>query len=148
VVEDFKLTSGTFVHVGSLRVAAIAAASQIVQDALVAGQDKDFIGLLAWPNIEACRLIAGKVDAPLSELVHDPKIKEHLRQTLHAHNATCGGSSMRIARVMLMIEPPSIDGNELTDKGYINQRATLERRNSLVEQLYADEPGADVIVIE
>ncbi len=35
---------------------------------------------------------------------------------------------MRIARAMLMAEPPSIDGNELTDKGYINQRAGLERR--------------------
>ena len=148
VVEDFKLTSGTFVHVGSLRVAAIAAASPVVQDALVAGQDKEFIGLLAWPNLEACRLLAGKVEAPLSELVHDPKIKEHLRQTLHTHNKTSGGSSMRIARVMLMTEPPSIDGNELTDKGYINQRAALERRNALVERLYAAKPDEDVIVIE
>ncbi|HMN72748.1 MAG TPA: AMP-binding protein, partial [Rhodoblastus sp.] len=123
VVEDFKLTSGTFVHVGSLRVAAIAAASPVIQDALVAGQDREYIALLAWPNLEACRLIAGKVDAPLAELVHDPAIKEHLRKSLHAHNAQTQGSSMRIARVMLMIEPPSIDGNELTDKGYINQRA-------------------------
>ncbi|MFN7288135.1 MAG: AMP-binding protein [Burkholderiales bacterium] len=40
VVEDFKLTSGTFVHVGTLRVAAIAAASPAMQDALVAGQDR------------------------------------------------------------------------------------------------------------
>ena len=54
---------------------------------------------------------------------------------------------MRIARAMLMIEPPSIDGNELTDKGYINQRAGLERRAALVERLYADHPGEDVIVL-
>ncbi len=148
VVEDFKLTSGTFVHVGSLRVAAIAAASPVVQDALVAGQDREFVALLAWPNLEACRLIAGKVNAPLAELVHDPAIKEHLRRSLHAHNAQTQGSSMRIARIMLMTEPPSIDGNELTDKGYINQRAALERRNALVERLYAAEPDEDVIVVE
>ena len=148
VVEDFKLTSGTFVHVGSLRVAAIAAASPVIQDALVAGQDREFVALLAWPNLEACRLIAGKVDAPLSELVHDPAIKEHLKKSLHAHNAQTQGSSMRIARVMLMTEPPSIDGNELTDKGYINQRAALERRNALVERLYAAAPDGDVIVVE
>ena len=148
VVEDFKLTSGTFVHVGSLRVAAIAAASPVIQDALVAGQDREFVALLAWPNLEACRLIAGKVDAPLSELVHDPAIKEHLKKSLHAHNAQTQGSSMRIARVMLMTEPPSIDGNELTDKGYINQRAALERRNALVERLYAQSPDEDVIVVE
>ena len=148
VVEDFKLTSGTFVHVGSLRVAAIAAASPVIQDALVAGQDREFVGLLAWPNLEACRLVAGKVDAPLAELVHDPAIKEHLKKSLHAHNAQSQGSSMRIARVMLMTEPPSIDGNELTDKGYINQRAALERRNALVERLYAAAPDGDVIVVE
>ena len=55
VVEDFKLTTGTFVQVGSLRTDAIAAATPVIQDALVAGQDRDFIGLLAWPNMEACR---------------------------------------------------------------------------------------------
>ena len=48
---------------------------------------------------------------------------------------------MRIARAMLMTEPASIDGNELTDKGYINQRAGLERRAALVERLYAERPG-------
>ncbi|MFV0281905.1 MAG: AMP-binding protein [Rhodoblastus sp.] len=148
VVEDFKLASGTFVHVGSLRVAAIAAASPVVQDALVAGQDKDYIALLAWPNLEACRLLAGKVGAPLEEIIHDPAVKEHLRNGLHAHNAQTQGSSMRISRVMLMIEPPSIDGNELTDKGYINQRAALERRNALVQRLYAAQPDQDVIVVE
>ncbi len=59
VVEDFKLTTGTFVHVGSLRTDAIAAATPVVQDALVAGQDRPFVGLLAWPNLHACRQITG-----------------------------------------------------------------------------------------
>jgi feruloyl-CoA synthase len=54
---------------------------------------------------------------------------------------------MRIARAMLMAEPPSIDGNELTDKGYINQRAGLERRADLVERLYAKKPDQDVIIL-
>ncbi len=148
VVEDFKLSSGTFVHVGSLRVAAIAAASPVIQDALVAGQDKDFIGLLAWPNLEACRLLAGRATAVADELVRDPNVIEHVRTSLHAYNRASQGSSMRISRAILMTEPPSIDGNELTDKGYINQRAALERRNDLVERLYAPAPDADVIVIE
>ena len=64
-----------------------------------------------------------------------------LKRGLEAHNASATGSSMRIARAMLMAEPPSIDGNELTDKGYINQRAGLERRAALVEKLYADQAG-------
>ena len=148
VVEDFKLSSGTFVHVGPLRVASIAAASPVIQDALVAGQDKPFIALLAWPNLQACRQVAGKPEAPLDVLLGDPAVVACVRDGLRRHNAASQGSSMRIARVMLMAEPPSIDGNELTDKGYINQRAALDRRAALVERLYAQSPGDDVIVIE
>ena len=40
-----------------------------------------------------------------------------------------------------MAEPPSIDGDEMTDKGYINQRATRERRKALVDRLYAGGDG-------
>ena len=147
VVEDFKLTTGTFVHVGSLRTDAIAAATPAVHDALVAGQDRPFIGLLAWPNLHACRQIVGNPDASYEDVVRHPAVIACLKQGLQAHNASATGSSMRIARAMLMVEPPSIDGNELTDKGYINQRAGLERRAALVEKLYADRPGDDVIVL-
>ncbi|MBN8987797.1 MAG: AMP-binding protein [Rhizobiales bacterium] len=147
VVEDFKLTTGTFVHVGSLRTDAIAAATPAVHDALVAGQDREFIGLLAWPNLHACRQIVGNPEASYEDVVKHPAVIACLKQGLQAHNASCTGSSMRIARAMLMAEPPSIDGNELTDKGYINQRAGLERRAVLVEKLYADRPGEDVIIL-
>jgi feruloyl-CoA synthase len=148
VVEDFKLTTGTFVHVGSLRTDAIAAATPVVQDALVAGQDRPFIGLLAWPNLHACRQIVGHPDASYEDVVRHPAVIACLKRGLEAHNVSTTGSSMRIARVMLMVEPPSIDGNELTDKGYINQRAGLERRAALVEKLYADRPGEDVIILD
>jgi feruloyl-CoA synthase len=149
VVEDFKLTTGTFVHVGSLRTDAIAAASPVVHDALVAGQDRPFIGLLAWPNLHACRQIVGNAQASYEDVVRHPEVIACLRRGLEAHNKASGGSSsLRIARAMLMVEPPSIDGNELTDKGYINQRAGLERRAALVERLYAERPGEDVIVLQ
>jgi feruloyl-CoA synthase len=148
VVEDFKLTTGTFVHVGSLRTDAIAAATPVVHDALVTGQDRPFIGLLAWPNLHACRQIMGNPNATFDEAVKHPDVIACLRRGLEAHNSSCtGASSMRIARAMLMVEPPSIDGNELTDKGYINQRAGLERRADLVERLYAKKPDKDVIVL-
>jgi feruloyl-CoA synthase len=149
VVEDFKLTTGTFVHVGSLRTDAIAAATPVVQDALVTGQDRPFVGLLAWPNLHACRLIAGDPDASYEDVVKHPDVVACLKRGLQAHNkSTEGASSMRIARAMLMVEPASIDGNELTDKGYINQRAGLERRSALVERLYTDPPSEDVIVLQ
>jgi feruloyl-CoA synthase len=148
VVEDFKLSSGTFVHVGPLRVAAIAAASPVIQDALVAGQDKPHVALLAWPNLEACRRLAGQPQAGVDALLRDPAVRRCVRDGLRAHNAGQAGSSQRIHAVLLMAEPPSIDGNELTDKGYINQRAALHRRAALVQRLYAQAVDDEVIVID
>ena len=148
VVEDFKLMTGTFVQVGNVRTDAIAACSPVVHDALVAGQDREFIGLLAWPNLHACRQIIGNADASYEEVVRHPEIIARFTAGLRAHNAACNNvSSMRIARAMMMAEPPSIDGNELTDKGYINQRAGLDRRAALVERLYSDAPDGDVLTV-
>ncbi len=149
VAEDFKLLSGTWVHAGGLRVAALAATSPALQDALVAGHDRDYVGLLAWPNLNACKEIAGlgsDDDGPEAILTND-KVVAHIRAGLDRYNADNPGSSTRIRRVMLMAEPPSIDANEITDKGYINQNAALARRADLVERLYAEPPGEDVIVL-
>ncbi len=147
VVEDFKLMSGTFVLVGTLRTAAIAAASPVLQDAVVCGQDREYVGLLGFPNVAACRQLAGDQEARLTtaELLAHPAVVDTLKAGLAKMNAEAGGSSMQAKRVLLMAEPPSVDGNEMTDKGYINQRATLERRKALVEKLYAG--GEGVIVI-
>jgi feruloyl-CoA synthase len=148
VAEDFKLATGTFVHVGSLRVAAIAAASPILQDALVTGQDRPYVGLLGWPNLDACRQILDRPQATLEDVVEDRILLAQLRESLRAYNKTVGmASSMRIERVLLMSSPPSMDGNELTDKGYINQRAALERRAEYVERLYRDPISSAVVAV-
>ncbi|MDR3469649.1 MAG: AMP-binding protein [Xanthobacteraceae bacterium] len=149
VAEDFKLATGTFVQGGSLRTDAIASATPIIQDALVTGPDRPYVGLLAWPNLHACRQMIGDPSATPAAVVAHPRVIARLREGLHAHNDRVGpASSMRIARAMLMTEPASIDGRELTDKGYINQRAGLERRAALVERLYREPVEDDVIVIE
>ena len=146
VVEDFKLTSGTFVLVGTLRTTAIAAATPVLQDAVVCGEGRDQVGLLGFPNIAACRQLAGDKDAALAipQLLAHPAVIDVLKSGLARMNAEAKGSSMQVRRVLLMAEPPSVDGHEMTDKGYINQRATLERRRALVEWLYA---GGEGIVI-
>jgi feruloyl-CoA synthase len=150
VAENFKLATGTWVHAGGLRVAALAAAAPVLQDAVVTGHDRDFIGLLAWPSPADLKEVCADPDAPDApvRLIASPAVREHVRAGIARHNAGQAGSSMRIARVLLMAEPPSIDANEITDKGYINQRATLERRRRLVERLYAEPPPDDVIVID
>jgi feruloyl-CoA synthase len=146
VVEDFKLLTGTFVSVGNLRVKALAAASPLLMDAVVCGHDRDYVGLLAWMNPGAARELAGEPEAGLDALVRHPRIHAFVRERMQAYNAEHPGSSTRVERVVLLAEPPSLDANEITDKGYVNQRAALERRSAFVEGLFADTPSAEVIV--
>jgi feruloyl-CoA synthase len=150
VAEDFKLSTGTWVHAGGLRVAALAAAAPALQDAVVTGQDREFVGLLAWPNIIGLKEICSdksKLDDP-AKLIAAAEVQDHIRKGIAAYNARQTGSASRIRRLILMNEPPSIDANEITDKGYINQRAVLERRAKLVDRLYAAVPAGDVIMID
>ncbi len=163
VAENFKLTSGTWVHAGSLRVEALAAAAPALQDGVVTGHDREYVGLLAWLNVTACGALcrtlprrppggrtpaagAAATMAP-ADLVRDAGVVDHVRAALACHNAANPGSSRRIERVLLMTEPPSIDYGEITDKGYVNQLATLERRAHLVDLLYRPRPPAEVIVV-
>ncbi len=145
LAEDFKLQTGTWVNVGSLRLGLLAACSPVVQDAVIAGADREHLGVLAWLNPAGCQTIAAGV--PPAELARDVRVREHLRRAIAAWNADHPGISTRIVRVLLLSEPPSIDANEITDKGYINQRLVLERRKADVERLFAAVPDADVIVI-
>jgi feruloyl-CoA synthase len=146
VVEDFKLLTGTFVSVGNLRIAALAAASPLLMDAVVCGHDRDYVALLAWPNLAAAREIAGLPDAEPEELVRSPRLADFLRERFVAYNAANPASSTCIERVTLLAEPPSLDANEITDKGYVNQRAALERRAVHVAALFAERPGEEVVI--
>ncbi|WP_299007976.1 AMP-binding protein [uncultured Caulobacter sp.] len=143
VTEDFKLDTGTWVSVGVLRPDLVAACSPYIHDAVITGQDKPFIGAMLWPS-----------PAGLAALVADPgpgtpldKLVAILRERLTAFNAAAGGSSRRVARFTILTEPPSIDAGEITDKGYVNQRATLERRADRVAALYEREPGEGVFAV-
>ncbi|MES1989803.1 MAG: AMP-binding protein [Pseudomonadota bacterium] len=146
VAEDFKLSTGTWVSAGKLRVDVLASVGTVLQDALVAGLDKSYIGLLGFPNIAACRKIVGDDKLTPEEIVVHPDILAQLAEGLRAHNKTNPGSSTRVERALLMTEPPSVDGGELTDKGYINQAVALGRRADLVKKLYAEPVGNDVVV--
>jgi feruloyl-CoA synthase len=128
VAEDFKLSSGTWVNAGAVRVKLIAAADPLIQDAVITGHDRDEVGALVFLN-------------PATKDMSYPAVRSRLSGVL-AQLAQQGGSSTYPAR-LVMTEPPSIDANEITDKGYMNQRAVLERRAALVEQLYSS--SADVI---
>jgi len=121
IAENFKLASGTWVHVGELRIAVVAACSPVVGDVVIAGHDRDELGALVFA-------------AP--GVAIDDELRRRIAQGLAQCNA--GASSTSVVRALIMAEPPSIDAGEITDKGYLNQRAILERRSERVAELYRD----------
>ena len=148
ITEDFKLMTGTWVSTGTVRVNAIAAASPLIRDAVVTGSNRADIGLLAWLNDAAGEQFLTGGGQPLSSpLILNPVIRARLVKDLAGYNTRNPGSSRCIRRIMLMSEPPEIDAGEITDKGYINQRAVQERRADLVERLYAELPDPEVILL-
>jgi len=146
VSENFKLSSGTWVFVGGLRTNVVSSAPNIIQDAAIAGHDRSELGILIFPNIAGCRALCSDAtdDTPLTEIISSADVRNALVQGIDAYNQDNPGSSTRIARALIMAEPPNIDANEITDKGYLNQRAVLARRAELVDILYGN--GDEIIV--
>lgn len=135
LAENFKLSSGTFVGVGALKGALVSACGGVLSDAVIAGHDEPYASALAWVNAdEAERVCGGDPD----------RVRAHLAGSLARLNEGAG-SARRIERLLILDEPASMDAGEITDKGYVNQRAVLERRAELVARLYAEPADPDVI---
>ncbi|HLS56905.1 MAG TPA: feruloyl-CoA synthase [Zeimonas sp.] len=148
IAEDFKLSTGTFVSVGPLRARIIAAGAPCVQDAVITGLDRDDVGMLVFPRVDECRKLAGLADevAAVDALRH-PVVRAFFQALVDRMWREGTGSASRIARAHVMAEPPSIDRDEVTDKGSINQRAVLRNRAALVESLYRDAEADDEVLL-
>ncbi|MDB6000212.1 MAG: feruloyl-CoA synthase [Rhizobacter sp.] len=145
IAEDFKLSTGTFVSVGPLRAKVIAEGDPLVQDAVIAGMNASDIGVMIFPRLDACRALAATPPgAPTLEVLNAPAVRDFFQQLVDRLYASGTGSASRVARAMVLVDPPSIDRGEVTDKGSINQRMVLHHRAALVELLYA---GRDESVI-
>ena len=139
VAEDFKLNSGTWVSVGTLRVAGIAALAPLAQDIVVTGHGGDEVRFLVFPNIAACRVLAALPESvDVKDVIGHETISTAIAQGLARLKAQSGNSSGHATRALLLAEPASVDGGEITDKGYINQRAVLTRRAGAVAVLDDD----------
>jgi feruloyl-CoA synthase len=157
LAEDFKLSTGTWVSVGPLRARIIAQAGGYVQDVVIAGHDRDRIAALIFPNMTLCRDLASSAGnlpatppigpgALARDVLAHPAVRQRFQQALDTLAAASTGTSTVVAVAVLLDEPPSLDGREITDKGSLNQKAVLERRSALVEALYAPIPPANAIV--
>jgi feruloyl-CoA synthase len=142
LAEDFKLSTGTWVNVGPLRARIIVHFAPIVRDAVITGHDRDEIGMLCVPDVDACRALCQDLPstAKVEAVLGHPAVAAWLAGRLATFAAAGAGSSKHITRLMLLLEPPSLDALEVTDKGSLNQRAMLTRRAALVEELYAGSP--------
>lgn len=145
LTEDFKLSSGTFVSVGPLRARAVSSGAPYVQDVVVTGINRDDIGLLVFPRLDACRALAAlAADAPAAEVLRAPAVRAAFEAWLAALNRQASGGSTFVARIRLMDSPPSLDLGEVTDKGSLNQAAVQQHRAAAIEALYdpaRDDPG-------
>lgn len=146
VSEDFKLSSGTWVHVGDLRVRGIDALAPLVQDIAITGHDRDTVGFLLVPNEAACRECAGlAADAPLEAVLNADTVRHHIAQGLDALRAEGGGSSRFAARARFLTTPPDPDAGEITDKAYLNQRQILVNRTEDVAALCDSAAGDNIL---
>lgn len=136
--ENFKLATGTWVAVASVRGNLLPQLHPFVTDAVLTGHDRDEVGALFFLNTAQIRRkfpeVANATDAELT--THAPLL-EVIREGIERHNINFPGSSTRIMRALLLDSPPSIDDSEVTDKGYINQSGVLKKRADLVKRLYA-----------
>jgi feruloyl-CoA synthase len=135
VAEDFKLGSGTWVSVGTLRVKLVSSLAPLVADAVITGHDRDAVGALLF-------LTAAAQALPYEE------IKAQLREKLKALHGDSAGSAQSPARVLLMADAPSLAAGEITDKGYLNQRAVLASRVADVTALHDDDNDPRLIRVD
>jgi feruloyl-CoA synthase len=140
LAEDFKLSSGTWVNAGPLRIAMLAHFAPYARDLVLAGHDREYLSLLVFPDFDACRALCAPGDEPMlpGEIIAHPAVRERFERLLAGLAHASSGSSTRVERLILLEEPPSLDANEITDKGSLNARAILDRRATMVSELYDD----------
>lgn len=145
VSEDFKLSTGTWVNFAAVRSAVIGACAPLIRDVVLTGLDRNFIGAMIFPDLEACARTAGLPSGTGPEpLLAHPEIRTRFEASLRTLAQRATGSSNHVARALILTAPPDIDRGEVTDKGSINQRAVRSHRTDVLEALYADRPGPDI----
>ena len=148
--EDFKLTSGVWVHNAKLRSNINKLGQPFLLEVVIAAPNREYLTALVLPNLPALRSRfrdASEAHEDDEAFLYSEEVVDFFKEVFEEHNETHPSSSQFIRRFMLLPEPPRIDRNETTDKGYINQSAVLDHRADLVEELYADPPGDRVITL-
>jgi len=146
IAEDFKLNTGTWVNVGVLRGKLIAAGEGLIQDAVITGRDTDYLGAIVFPEWNYCRNLASLPEtATIKEIVNHPKVVAKLQTVLDTLGQSSTGSSTCIKKAIFADFELSLDNGEITDKGYIKQRAILRHRADIAAKLYQKDSPSNVL---
>lgn len=146
ITEDFKLSTGTWIRVGLLRAQIIAAGNGLVQDAVITGHDKNFIGAIIFPAMEYCRSLTGL--QKINDILQHQLIKEKLQEVLKELAKQSSGSATLVKRAVLAHLDLAVHKGEISDKGTINQNMVIKNYHEIVEQLYAEIPSENVIEVK
>ncbi len=132
IAENFKLTTGTWVAVGSVRASLVDAMGGLVRDAVIVGENEAQLGALLLLSDRA-------------QTMEPDQLREALQEKLTAAAKTATGSASRVRRAIVLTDTPSFDRGEVTEKGSLNQRALRQNNAELIAKLY--EGGEGVIVV-
>ena len=144
IAEDFKLSTGAWVSVGTLRKKIVKASSGLIRDAVIAGHDKSYLTAILIPDEGACRALIHSKEDDLAVIVRHEKLVQAIQDFLDQLGQKSTGSSTCVRRALIADFMLSIDKGEVTDKGSINQRGFLKNRKQLVDRLYKENPDADI----
>jgi len=137
--EDFKLTSGTRVSAGKLRLNALDVLRPLANEVVIAGADRTDVRMLIFPDWEACAAGVGADQAtPPAQLASNKTLRAIFQERLAEIASTGTGSSNRIVAAMLVEAPPSAATGELTEKGTVNSRVLQRNRPELLDALFGE----------
>jgi feruloyl-CoA synthase len=139
ISEDFKLTSGTRVSAGKLRLIALDVLRPLANEVVIVGADRADVRMLIFPDWEACAEAAGlDRNAAPARTASNKILRTILRKRLMELAATGTGSSNRIVAALLVEAPPSSAAGELTEKGTVNSRGLQRNRPELLDILFGE----------
>jgi len=146
--EEFKLSSGTWVRTGTLRMRLLAHFNGLLQDVVLAAPDRDYVTALFFPSVESCRKLHPHLAGQgISEVLSNANVRSAFQERLNSFALHNPGISTHVRRAILLDSPPSMELREITDKGTLNQAAVLKNRSAEVDKLYSERVFREILSV-
>jgi len=145
--EDFKLSTGTWVAAGPLRVALHDGLLPLVQGVVLVGANEVCVGAILFLNLAECRRFVGNEQASLAELCSHPHLRQEIQSRAQVLASATTGSSRRVQRLYIADWQPSIETGELTDKGAISYSGVTTNNKAVITKIFNEPASADVICL-